>query len=123
MIDSSVATLIVGGAGMLTTALAWLWGDAKSKARAQFMEEKLKLLNEKYDSMEKNYSDRLNSLEQNLVKTEQIGKEVNSYLQRLDDSKASKEIVGTFKDDIQIIRADIDRRFDKLERMIENIRK
>jgi len=108
---------------MITTALAWLWGDAKSKARAQFTEEKLKVLNEKYEAMNKDYSERVNSLEQSLVKTEQIGKEVHSALQRLDDSKASKEIVGTFKDDIQLIRNDIDKRFDKLERMIENIKK
>lgn len=120
--DSSIATLFVGGAGAITTVLAWLWGDAKSKARAQFTEEKLKTLHNRCELMDTSYSEKLNVLEQDSVRSEQIGKEVHESLKRLDDTKASKEIVGTFKEDIQLIRNDIDKRFDKLERMIENIK-
>lgn len=119
--DSPTATLIVGGAGMLTTTLAWLWGDAKSKARAQFLEEKVKVLTIKHDSAYKEFADVKSSLEQRLATTEQINKDMHSGVSKLEDNKASKEAVQAFKDDIQLIRQDIDRRFDKLERMIERI--
>lgn len=119
--DSPTATLIVGGAGMITTVLAWLWGDAKNKARTQFLEEKVKVLTNKYDAMYKEYSDSKSSMEQRLATGEQVSKQIHENVDKLDDNKASKEMVGMFKDDIQLIRQDIDRRFDKLERMIERI--
>lgn len=120
--DSSTATLIVGGAGMITTILAWLWSDAKSKARATFLEEKVKVLTTKYETMFKDYSDSKSSLEQRLATNEQVNKEIHNTVEKLDDNKASKEMVQLFKEDIQLIRQDIDKRFDKLERMIENLK-
>jgi len=107
---------------MATTLLAWLWGDAKSKARAQFLEEKVKILTTRYETMYKEYSDSKSNLEQRLATNEQVNKEMHNNVEKLDDTKASKEMVQLFKEDIQLIRTDIDKRFDKLERMIENLK-
>ncbi len=41
-----------------------------------------------------------------------------TQLDRLDDQKASKEIVDGFRREISELKFDMDRRFDKLERLI-----
>ena len=101
------------------TALTWLIADAKSKSRVEYINEKLEATNKDHESLLDFSQSKVSSLEQRIAKSEQDRGEIHRSIERLDSSKASKDIVDGFRTEINTLRLDMDKRFDKIERMLE----
>ena len=59
------------------------------------------------------------ALNLSVARSEQDRIEIHRTMQRIDESKASKEMVDAFRGEFATLRGDIDKRFDKLERLLE----
>lgn len=102
--------IAVGGA-----ILAWLLADERSKTRVPVMAEQLEFLRK----------DQIHDREQMIgLKAHEAGSiqdrlELRRSLDRLETSKASKEVVDGIKIDISTLREQMDKRFDHVERLLE----
>lgn len=128
LLDSLDTLLGVGGA-----ALAWLLADARSKARLQYGEERMTKLeaklekgldllamqNERCDSEHSETVERVAAAEVRLAKFDQSQTETIRSIDKLEAGKASKELLEALRIEIQQVKLDIDKRFDKLERILD----
>ena len=104
---------------IIAPIISWILADARSKARALFMEERVATLKQDSQREMDNGGLRLNTLEIKLARSEQDRIEIHKSVERIDTQKASKEVVDGFRSEIATLRQDIDKRFDKLERILE----
>ena len=104
---------------LFSPVISWLIADARSKTRSAFMEERLGALASRAESSTAAHDTRINDLELNAARSAQDRLDIRRVTDRLDASKASKELVDGFRSEIQSIRADMDKRFDRLERILE----
>jgi len=105
----AIAITIIGG------IVAWVAADARAKARSTYADEKL---NEVSDIMTEN-TNRINYLETKMATSEQDRADLHRAEQRLETTKASRDVVDGIKNDIQILRTELGNRFDRVERLIE----
>lgn len=99
--------------------ISWLVADARSKARSVFTEEKVAEAKAQWDTSRESHESRIAELELNAARSAQDRLDIRRVTDRLDTTKASKELVDGFRSEIQSIRADMDKRFDRLERILE----
>lgn len=111
----SLSLLFSLGGGIV----AWLVADAMAKTRSRIMEEQLKNHQKSKDGEISSLQVRMGSLEIKMARSEQDRAELHRMNDRLDASKASKEVVDGIRTDITSLRQDMDKRFDKLERLLE----
>jgi len=105
----SASDLVVVVVSVVGSLVAWLLADAGSKARSEIVAKRADLTETK-----------VNTMEMQLARSEQDRREIHAGLERLDASKASKELVEAEAKQLERFMIEIDRRFDKLETMIEN---
>lgn len=117
VISSIVAILIsvVGG------FLSWYHNDTQSKTRFEYTEDSL-------ETLEKNFKEKIDNLAEKASHAEKFEATVLSEraelmreIARLDNTKASKEVADNFRNEIITLRQDIDKRFDKIERLLERV--
>ena len=89
--------------------------DAKSKARINFQDERIATLS---TSVKENFLS-INTLESRLSRSEKDREELHNRMDRIDQTKASKELLDAFNGNLVQLRNEIDRRFDKLEKMLQ----
>jgi len=116
--EATVALLSVG-----SSAVGWLISDARSKGRIAYIEEKTEATGKNHDSSLQLHGTRLSEIEINCARSDQERAEIHRMIERLDASKASKEVVDGFRSEVANLRIDMDRRFDRIERLIENFYK
>ena len=119
MIDPVLVNVLTGLGGVFAAGIAWLLADTRSKSRIGFMEEKLGLVTGELEKMSIDSQKRIGMLELSNAKNEQAHIETNNNITRLDSTKASKEIVEGFRNEIQTLKTDMDKRFDRIERLLE----
>jgi biopolymer transport protein ExbB/TolQ len=95
--------------------LSWFVSDVRSKSRLAYVEEKF---NAFYNTMSANY-EKIAEHDIKFAKSEQDRAEIHRSMERIDNQKASKEVVDGFRAEISNLRADMDRRFDRIERLLE----
>ena len=66
--------------------------------------------------------DRIRNLELDNSACHQDRKNTQLQIQRLEELKANRETVDSFRSDLHNLKTDISDRFDKLERILENFR-
>lgn len=115
----AMESLIAAGASILVSAGAWLIADSKSKSRVIFLEEKLNAMKQTTDQAIAASQEKISSLEVRIARSEGDRQEIHRLIEKLDSSKASKEAVDSFRNEVGILRVDMDKRFDRLERLIE----
>jgi gas vesicle protein len=122
MNTSDIDTWVMIG-GVVSTIggsfVAWLVADARSKTRWSYTEEKVSQIKKEHDHVIDVLQERASSLEIKTARAEQERAEFNRNLERLDATKASKEVVDAFRNEVSSLRADMDKRFDRIERMLE----
>jgi len=106
---SDVVMQIIGGLilASITGVTAILFADQKTKGRHEDNSKRIGALEEEK---------KLDIAEHAAMKA--TVSMLANQLDRLDDQKASKEVVDGFRREISELKFDMDRRFDKLERLI-----
>lgn len=117
--NDQIIPLIALGVSVLLPLIGWLVSDSKAKAREGFLEERVTALKQDVESGNAALVVRTSALEVALARSQQDREEIHRAIERIDDQKASRETVDGFRADLTAIKADMDKRFDKLERMIE----
>jgi len=100
---------------------SWLLSDARSKSRLAFVEEKLTAIKEESGSATKSNSDRLNLLEVDMARCSQDRGDIHKMIERVDSQKASREVVDGIRDDLRNFKVALEKRFDRMESMLERI--
>lgn len=113
------ATIVLA---VISSLIAWFVADVRSKSRLTYMSEQLNEMETKMKEGGRDYQLRLSALERSGVLSDQDRSDLHRWVDRLDATKASKEVVDGIRSDISGLKADIDKRFDKLERLLENRR-
>lgn len=98
--------------------VAWLMADTRSKTRLQYGEEKMNALERNCERDNLQGQAKFGALEVAMAKSEQDRREIHRIIERLDSSKASKELVEAMRSDLGQFKLDMDRRFDRLERLL-----
>jgi len=106
-----IATILIS---IACSVIAWFASDIKSKARQGFIEEKLKFTHNQLEDAQA-LVDQLNI---KAAQTETAHEEIFRAIHRLNDEKASREVVESFRNEIHTLRVDIDKRFDRIERLL-----
>ena len=96
------------------SVIAWIIADARSKSRVAYIDDRVMILERESGLLQQ----ARNELEIKLARSEQDRQEIHRGLERLDDSKASKEVVEGFRGEMATLRVDMDKRFDRLERIL-----
>jgi hypothetical protein len=113
-------TATISSLGSAAAAIiAWLIADAKSKSRIAFVEERLASVKTVIDTVAADSQGRISAIEVSLARSEQDRYELRRSLDRLDQSKASKEVSDIFSGQLASLRLDMDKRFDRIERILE----
>ena len=118
MNDAWVPAFLAVAVSIGGSLLAWIIADSKAKAALAFLTDAVGSLEEKQDALAKTVVEKIVSAEAKISRLEQDRGEMLRMIERLDNLKASKEIVDQFKTEISNLRGDLDRRFDKLERLL-----
>lgn len=118
-VQNDISEYLAAIISVLGSVLAWIIADAKSKSRISYIEEKVLGIKNYQDEISKEHSVKLSENDIQIAKIEQENAEIHRGLDRLDGSKASKEVVDGFRNEITTLRIDMDKRFDRIERMLE----
>jgi hypothetical protein len=94
---------------------AWLLADAKFKARILTLEEKIV----SGESFQTAFQTKLDVMTIQSAASIADRVELHRQVDKLDSTKASKEMVEAFKQEITILRMEMDKRFDRLDRLME----
>lgn len=105
---------------VVTAGVAWLVADARAKTRLAFLEDKLDLIETDLDKTAQDSRRRISDIELELSRGEQARKEITNNVNRIDSTKASKELVDGLRNEIQTLKSDMDKRFDRIERLLES---
>lgn len=114
--------LIGCAVGVLGPLISFLVADARSKARLDSMFNESETLKKALVAAQTErtlITNRQATVDAFVMRSEQDRNELRRLIDRLDDSKASKEIFESFRSEFVTLRADFDKRFDRLERLLE----
>ena len=106
MTSSDIVIIVVA---LVSSTLAWLLADAASKARSESVAQRAAINETKVDRHE---------IE--LAKSQQDRVELHSAIDRLEATKESKEMAEANNRTLDRFMVEINRRFDKLEAIVEN---
>ena len=109
---SDLTLQIVGGLilAAVTAVASILFADQKTKGRHEDNASKIKALED----------ERKQDIAEHSTLKATVGM-LSTHMDRLDDQKASKEVVDGFRREISELKFDMDRRFDRLERLITRL--
>ena len=100
--------------------IAWLLADARSKGRTDSLQEKVTNLTKSVDDL----SDSLSSTRTEMATSSAVSTTdraaIHLEILRIAAEKANKDVFDGFRDDVKSMRADMDRRFDRIESMMRS---
>ena len=112
--SGTTGVIISSCVGLGGAILSWLLADARSKTRSEDNAERMKTLEAEVEEGKH----KIGLLEVSQGRSDQANAEIHRSITRLDDSKASKEMVQNFKDEINLMRNDMKSGFNKLESLV-----
>lgn len=116
--NDSLLQIVVGLVLAGITGLASiLYADQKVKGRLEGQVEKQKGSDQRISDIED--QERVNIGEHSALKT--TVQWLATQIERIDEQKASKEVVDGFRREVSELKFDMDKRFDKLERLITRL--
>ena len=114
---------------LLSSAAAWITADARGRARLASAEEKLTQAKADHiadvaalASKDVAFDSRIGMLEVQMARTIQDREDLHRSVTRLEDTKASREAVEGIRAELATFRGDMDKRFDRLERLLTSAR-
>lgn len=120
-------TNIIMGVLGLALAIATFFFGRQSIAKKEGEDDgkkatRIEVLAEHFETIQGSHDDlllRVNAIEITHARSEQDAVELRRMIDRIDNTKASKEVVDGFRTEVSGLRADMDKRFDRIERLIE----
>lgn len=112
-------TVISAVSGLGAGFLGWLMADSKNKGRVSAVIERTDTAIGAIEKSATHSQERISALEINMARSDQSRIDIYRVLERLDATKASKEVVDSFRIEITSLRTDMDKRFDRIERLLE----
>lgn len=103
-------------AGVIIT---WLIADAGFKAKMSSLEEKVTTNKTIAESKLTDAENKLGLVIIQNARSEQDRSELHNLVEKLEVSKASKDVVDGFKSEINNLKAEMANRFDRLDRLME----
>jgi len=110
-----ILQIVGSAAGML---VAWAVADGRSKARLAHGEERIRELSANCVTEQHETDVRLKALEVHQARSEIDRSELRKTIEKLEVTKASKEMLDSFKNELTALKSDMDKRFDKIEDLL-----
>lgn len=99
---------------LISSFAIWVYADSRAKTTIEYLKQNLPVL----DAAQEKIKHSVTELEIKNARLEQDRLEIHRMMDRLENTKASKEVVEGFKSEIANLRIDMDKRFDKIERLL-----
>jgi hypothetical protein len=124
----AVAGLVLSVLVAIGSLVAWLIGDARSRGRDDALLAEVTDLKKEKGAMaavatlaavQQTQAQTLASLQVELAKSQQDRASIHAEIARVDNQKASREAVDGFRAAIVDMKAEMDRRFDRLDDKLE----
>lgn len=126
--NSLLPVLISTGISLLIYAIGWISSVAVSKQEIKELNQKLVKVNDelvKVNTIAINTSqdllDRVRAIEADNTRCDENRRNIHISLDRLEEVKASKELVDTLRSDVHNLSASMEKGFEKLENKIETM--
>lgn len=107
------------GVSVVGSIIVMSFYDGKSKAKVLEVEDKISAIKLEHSAAIAINAEKVNQLDVRLAKSEQDRIDIHRTIERLDQSKASKDVVEGFRNEIENLRVDMDKRFDRLEKLMQ----
>lgn len=120
--DSALELLVAYIGPMIVAGLGWLLTDTRAKAKISFLEPTIEKTKNDLTSFQHEHQLQLKGMELKQAESYQERQELRRLIERLEETKASREAVDGFRNEINILRVDMDKRFDRLEKMLQDNR-
>jgi hypothetical protein len=104
---------------LIGAIVAWLIADSSFKTRILALEEKVSSNKISIDNHTALSQAKFEAIAVQNTASIQDRAELHRITDRLESSKASKEVVEGFKQEVTILRLEMDKRFDRLDRLME----
>lgn len=104
---------------ILGSVITWIISDVRSKSRLSYMEEKVEEVKGQLVNGFNFNRESIDKLNDEAVRCTVTQEQFYKELTRVDSTKASKELVDSFRIEISTLKLDMDKRFDRLERLIQ----
>jgi len=119
--NSLLPVLISTGITLLICILGWLNTISTTKQRVEELEQKLVKVNDVATNTGQDLLTRVRTIESDGTRCDENRKNLHIAIDRLEERKASKELVDTLRSDVYNLSASMDKGFEKLEEKIENM--
>lgn len=107
----SLASVLLTVVGLIGS---WFANDAKGRQRLQYVEERLTgAETERATALA-----RIAAVDVSLARSQGDRDELHRQVERLELTKASREVVDGIRQEIHTFRGDMDKRFDRLEQLV-----
>jgi hypothetical protein len=103
-------------AGVIIT---WLIADAGFKAKTGALEEKVLATKVITEATLADLQNKLGTVVIQNARSEQDRSELHNLVDKLEISKASKDVVDGFKNEVASFKSEMDKRFDRIDRFME----
>lgn len=103
----------------VAAVVSWVMSVAQSNVKVEYLEDKLKHMKNGNEKQEDEVYNAMQDLSIRLAKGEIERAELTRSIERLEAAKASKDTVENFKHEFAILRSDMDKRFDRIERLLQ----
>lgn len=105
--------------GILGAIIAWFVADTKFKVRIETLEERVNVARGLAESLQSSAQDKFDTILLQNATSAADRADIHRQIDKLDSTKASKEVVDSFKQEITVLRLEMDKRFDRLDRLLE----
>ena len=107
------------GSTLAGVIITWLVADAGFKAKTGALEEKVLATKVITEATLVDVQNKLGAVVIQNARSEQDRSELHNLVEKLEVSKASKDVVDGFKSEINNLKAEMANRFDRLDRLME----
>lgn len=106
---------------LATGILSWAITVAVMRQRVNELEQKFIKMGIDFGLSSKNALDRITAIEHDSARCDESRKGMESSIIKLDERKASKEMVDLFRSDLYNLSMSVEKRFDKIEDMLTKV--
>lgn len=116
-----LTVLISACCSLGASVMTWIITVAVMKQRVNEIEQKIVKMAIDFGLSAREASDRLRAIDEDAARCDESRKSVHIAILRLEEVKASKEMVDIFRSDMHNLTVSVDKRFDKIEDMLTKV--
>lgn len=119
IIDMPTISIIGIAIGVVSNIIFWIVQDTKIKTEAKINQKNFEEFKASYDDELGKTHDAVSELKTNFQLSKQDREQLHKEILKIESSKANKEVVEGFKSELESLKKDMDKRFDKIEALIQ----